>query len=362
MLSQSVLKRLRPGLGLLLLILIAAASPNAWRHKAVSSTAEASTIVGGFSKEQRQLYSTAIVRLKIEHRSPGGYSIQEIIANERSAEGRTDSRKSTEVPSKSAPPNGSGSAHLVFFSILTVVILVIWGARRLVKRDQQRVAAAAAASLAREEAGRRRQSTEAHHAEQRRWDQAKEASEASAVVNNGALIMQPGEVIGFAATAKRILTHKIGHSTERASSRASRSDGTNQRITDGDTKSAGFGAWGMRDGVSQRQSQGNGTHDSTSTSQGSGQTYSHDDVRTEVVDRGQLILTNQRVVFLGDSETLEIPSDKIIGFHFNEHDDLVVDYPKRPKGECFSVPDALSLKMAMVNRLHEPGITVPPRP
>ena len=176
----------------------------------------------------------------------------------------------------------------------------------------------------------------------------------------GSLILKAGETVGFATSVQRIVTHKVGHRSDRTTSHTGTSTGTAQHRSSGAAGSQGVGYWGIRQGSSVSSSSGVGQHASQHASSGASHAYSQDDVKTEIVDQGQLVLTNQRVVFQGDNATIEIPMDKVIGFHFKDDTALIIDYAKRPAGECYIVPNALAMKIAMSTRLHEPGFEVPP--
>jgi hypothetical protein len=176
------------------------------------------------------------------------------------------------------------------------------------------------------------------------------------------LLLHPGELVGFAAAANRIVTHKVGHKMDRISSRSGATTGQSQSQSNSKSAFGGFAAKGIFVGSSRGSSSGVGQHETQHTSSGSGHTYSQDDIRTEIVDHGILVMTNQRVVFQGDNATIEILMEKVIGFHFKDGTLLVIDYAKRLNGECYAVPNPLAMKIAVTSTLHEPGFEVPPKP
>ena len=176
------------------------------------------------------------------------------------------------------------------------------------------------------------------------------------------LLLHPGEIVGYANVAQRIATHKLGHKSDRVSSSQGTNDGQTHFSSTGTSNRLSVSDHGLGMGTSQRDRAGGTRRVTAHSTSGSGHSYSQDDIRTEVVDRGNLVLTNRRFVFQGDNTTIEVPIEKVVGFHFNDDDHLVIDYAKRPTGECFVIPNTLAMKMAMSNRLHEPGFEVPTKP
>ena len=189
------------------------------------------------------------------------------------------------------------------------------------------------------------------------WQEAERAADNSYPTS---ILLHPNEILGYATAVERIVTHKVGHKSDRVSTRTGSNAGQTESQSNSGSSNAGFGIWGSHESTSDARSSGLAKHTSEHTSSGEGHTYSKDDIRTEIVDRGQLIITNLRVVFQGDNASLEIPTEKIIGFHFRDDARLVIDYPKRLNGECYAIPDVLAMKIAVTKRLKEPGFEVTP--
>ena len=290
---------------------------------------------------------------------------------DQARQGHHTSTKHTAQQHPAHAQQSSVNAGVVVLWIIlgTVLAVVLW---RFSTRKARRAAAKQrAAALAAQEEQRRRDAAAQAETERRRAEQAEyyrqlgiwqAAERAADAPCHTSLLLHPDEIVGYATTVDRIVTHKVGHKSDRVSSRTGITSGQTQHQGTTESTNAGFGMWGMRDGTSRGASSGVARHVSQQTSAGEGHTYSKDDIRTEIVDRGQLVLTNQRVVFQGDNASLEIPMGKVIGFHFSADSRLVIDYAKRLTGECYVVPDALAMKIAMSKRLREPGfeVTKPP--
>jgi len=84
-------------------------------------------------------------------------------------------------------------------------------------------------------------------------------------------------------------------------------------------------------------------------------------MRDVPVDEGQLIITDQRVLFLGQHDTLAISLDSILRYSIAPPARVTFEYAGRPTGESYTV-DPLFFQLCMYRRSNLPGWERPEPP
>lgn len=84
-------------------------------------------------------------------------------------------------------------------------------------------------------------------------------------------------------------------------------------------------------------------------------------VRNVPVDQGQLIVTDQRVLFLGGHDTLAIPLSSILRYSMTLPDRAIFEYAGRATGESYTV-GLLFFQLCMYRRSNLPGWEKPAPP
>ena len=125
------------GLALILSVLVGCSPErtSGFSHKAVTDVSSASTIVGGFSDEDRWLYIHGLGALHRAHRNPGQYTIAQVIDEERARDqNRSD-------PTRPLPPLDVKTLIIVgIVSLALVSALVIVQRTRASSRKKQATA------------------------------------------------------------------------------------------------------------------------------------------------------------------------------------------------------------------------------
>jgi hypothetical protein len=105
------------------------ASPSGWDTKATTNERAASRKVGGFSESQRVAYHQGLQHLYNTHQRVGGYTIRQVVAQERTREAyRAKLRAARPAPSEQ--PEASGPSNLGVAVLVLILLGIVVAALR----------------------------------------------------------------------------------------------------------------------------------------------------------------------------------------------------------------------------------------
>lgn len=165
------------------------------------------------------------------------------------------------------------------------------------------------------------------------------ARSAPGVVMAASVPLRPGEIVHYVHPSQRYVERHVGQRI----STVSRSKGTITRAIVGEIVAGPVGA--IIGGAT-----------SSKVTTGTAQNI----FNVVAVDAGELILTNERAVFLGERDTIEIPNGSIMRYTLAD-DRLVLEHGARESGEAYSV-DPVLLRLCMVRRARRRDFTLPAPP